>query len=145
MKINFKFVSVHMLPIHVLFRQWNPSQEAPVSSTAPIKTWRTGGFFASLYSIYETDILTTCKYIRTYMTHSYADKTMKPQSGSSSVLQSPNKVMKVRRVFGTLIFNLLDWNFKHLYIRTFITLAYNFQLMNPQPSVLHSPNPIRII
>ena len=77
------------------------------------------------------------------MTHSYDVPVMKPQLGTSSVLLSPNKDMKDKRVLGTLIFNLWDRHFKHMYIRTFITRAYNFQVVKPQSSVFQSPNPIR--
>ena len=72
------------------------------------------------------------KYFRKYMTHSYAVLVKKPQPGISSVLRSPNKDMKDSRVLGTLICNLWDWHFKHMYIRTIITHAYNFQVMKPQ-------------
>ena len=41
--------------------------------------------------------------------------------------------MKDIRVHGTLIFNLWDWFLNHMYIRTFMTHAYNnFQLMTSQ-------------
>ena len=78
----------------------------------------------------------------TYMTHAYIFQVMQPQSGSSSVIHSPNKDMKDRRVLGTVIFNLWDWNFKNMYIRSFITHVHSFQVMKPQSSVLNSPNPI---
>ena len=61
----------------------NSNQEPPVSSTTPIKTLRTGGFFAPLYSIYETEILKIS-----------AVQVMNLQSGKSNVLHSHKEDIK---------------------------------------------------
>ena len=98
----------HIWPMYMLFRQWKPQSGSSSVLHSPNKDMKDRRVLGTLiFNLWDWHFKR--KYIRTYMTHSDTVQIMKPQSGSSSVLHSPNKDMKDRRVLhkGQLKFSFL--------------------------------------